>query len=190
MKINKEFKDLIRPLNEDEFKELESSLIKDGCRDAIVVWKDTIVDGHNRYMICQAKNIKYKTIEKDFKNEDDAKEWIIRNQFGRRNLTDWDKAELALALEPLIRAKAKDKEHKRKTGEDSSNVGQVVDTKKELASISGLSNGTMAKAMTINKSGSQELKDKLKSKSITINKAYKEVKKAEKVSRLLLLYGY
>lgn len=40
---------------------------------------------------------------------DDAKVWIIRNQFARRNLTNFQRAELALQLEPLIAAKAKER---------------------------------------------------------------------------------
>jgi hypothetical protein len=39
----------------------------------------------------------------------EAKEWIIRNQFGRRNLTLAQRSELALKLEPLIQKKAKER---------------------------------------------------------------------------------
>ena len=48
MKIDKEFADLIPPLTEEEYKGLETSILNEGCRDALVVWNDTLVDGHNR----------------------------------------------------------------------------------------------------------------------------------------------
>lgn len=48
LKIDEEFRHLIRPLRHREFLQLEQNIINDGCRDPIVVWHDTIVDGHNR----------------------------------------------------------------------------------------------------------------------------------------------
>ena len=50
--IDREFRDLIRPLMKDEYRYLESNIVADGCRDPIIVWKGVIVDGHNRYEIC------------------------------------------------------------------------------------------------------------------------------------------
>ncbi len=53
LKIDSEFQSLIPPLTPEELAGLEDSLKSEGCRDALVVWNDTIVDGHNRYEICQ-----------------------------------------------------------------------------------------------------------------------------------------
>jgi hypothetical protein len=49
-------------------------------------------------------------LEKEFDNEEEAKIWIIHNQLGRRNLIDYQRVELALALKPLIAKKAKEKQ--------------------------------------------------------------------------------
>ena len=38
LKINKEFKDLIRPLRHKELLQLEENLLADGCRDPIVTF--------------------------------------------------------------------------------------------------------------------------------------------------------
>ena len=43
--------------------------------------------GHNRYSICKRYGIDFKINTKDFNDLDDVKEWMINNQFGRRNLT-------------------------------------------------------------------------------------------------------
>lgn len=87
MKINKEFELLLRPLTENEFEKLENSCLKEGIRDSIITWNGFIIDGHNRYDIAKKHKLKYRTIEKEFKNENDVSLWMILNQFSRRNLT-------------------------------------------------------------------------------------------------------
>ena len=52
MKINEEFKNVMPPLTEEEYRGLEKSLLEEGCRDPLVVWGDILIDGHNRYEIC------------------------------------------------------------------------------------------------------------------------------------------
>lgn len=112
MKIDEEFKNLIPKLTKEEFKQLEENIIEEGCREAIVLWNNTIVDGHNRYEICNRHNIIFKTINKEFSNREEAKMWIIKNQFGRRNLSTYDRGKLALQLEDLFAVKAKEKQLK------------------------------------------------------------------------------
>ena len=59
LRIDPEFKNLIRPLRREEYRQLELNLVMEGCREAIVVWDGTIVDGHNRYEICNKLKIPY-----------------------------------------------------------------------------------------------------------------------------------
>ena len=86
--IDKEFKSLIPPLLTEEYKNLEESLIAEGCRDPIILWNDVIVDGHNRYEICTRLNIPYKTIHKGFSSRAEAISWICLNQLARRNISE------------------------------------------------------------------------------------------------------
>ena len=60
LKIDPEFKSLIPPLTPDERAGLEASILTEGCRDALIVWGDILIDGHNRYEICTKHNIPYK----------------------------------------------------------------------------------------------------------------------------------
>jgi hypothetical protein len=117
--IDPEFRSLIPSLTKEELEQLEQNLIKDGCRDALIVWNGILLDGHNRYEICSKHNIIYRTEEKHFESRNEAKEWIIRNQFGRRNLSAFDRSKLALRLKELIQAKAKEKQ--RDAGGDHGN---------------------------------------------------------------------
>lgn len=87
--IDAEFQALIPPLHADELAGLEKSLLAEGCRDALVVWKETgiLLDGHNRYAICRQHGIEWRTVERSFADRDAAADWIDANQLGRRNLS-------------------------------------------------------------------------------------------------------
>ena len=92
---------MIPPLKSDEFKQLETNLQENGCRDPLVVWKDeegreVLLDGHNRYEICSAHSISFKTIKAKFATRKEARVWIIANQLGRRNLTPDQQGVLAV----------------------------------------------------------------------------------------------
>ena len=86
--IDREFRDLIRPLMTDEYRYLESTLLSEGCMEPITVWKGIIVDGHNRYEICTRLGIPFDTRERHFDNREEAIIWICSRQLGRRNISD------------------------------------------------------------------------------------------------------
>jgi hypothetical protein len=87
IRIDQEFRTLIPEMGIDEKENLEEAILKDGCRDPLVKWEDTLIDGHNRYDICTRNGIGFMTVNMEFKDRDQAKIWIINNQLGRRNLT-------------------------------------------------------------------------------------------------------
>jgi len=87
LRIDKDFKDLISPLNDEEYKSLEAGLLQDGCIDPIIIWDGVILDGHNRYDICTRNNIGFNTKQLEISSREDAINWIIDHQLGRRNLT-------------------------------------------------------------------------------------------------------
>ena len=54
LKIDPEFQSQIPPLTDDEFKQLEENILKEGkLLSPLIVWNNTLVDGHNRYTIAQ-----------------------------------------------------------------------------------------------------------------------------------------
>ena len=54
LKIDPEFQSQIPPLTDDEFKQLEENILKEGkLLSPLIVWGNTLVDGHNRYAILQ-----------------------------------------------------------------------------------------------------------------------------------------
>lgn len=87
LRIDPEFAKICPPLTQEEYGLLEQSIIAEGCRDPIVTWNGTIVDGHNRYKICNKHNVRFTTHRASFKDRQEVKWWIIKNQLARRNLT-------------------------------------------------------------------------------------------------------
>ena len=59
--INEELKAYIDPLTADEREALERSMLAEGCRDALVLWGEVLVDGHNRYEICSRHGLPFRT---------------------------------------------------------------------------------------------------------------------------------
>ena len=89
LKIDPEFQSQISPLTDDEFKQLEENILKEGkLLSPLIVWGNTLVDGHNRYAILQKHpEIYFSTMPLRFANREEALAWICKNQLGRRNLS-------------------------------------------------------------------------------------------------------
>ena len=89
LKIDPEFQSQIPPLTDDEFKQLEENILKEGkLISPLIVWGNTLVDGHNRYEIVQKHpEISFSTMPLLFESREEVLAWICKNQLGRRNLT-------------------------------------------------------------------------------------------------------
>lgn len=85
--IDEEFKALLPALDEKTYTMLEENLLENGCRDALILWGDILIDGYNRYDICSKHDIPYKIVVKEFASREEVLIWIITNQVSRRNLT-------------------------------------------------------------------------------------------------------
>ena len=89
LKIDPEFQNQIPPLTDDEYKQLEENILKEGkLISPLVVWNNILVDGHNRYEIVQEHpEISFSTMPLPFESREEVLAWICKNQLGRRNLT-------------------------------------------------------------------------------------------------------
>ena len=177
-----ELKNLLPPLTEAEFTGLEESIVKDGCLSPLVVWNDILVDGHHRYAICGKHQIPFAVKSVVLENLDEAKIWIWQHQGNRRNLTDFQRAEIALKLKNAIAAKAKERQGKR-TDLAKDNIPQIFaeckETRQELAEMAGVSHTTLDKVEYLSEHADDETKDKLRrgEKGTSINKEYNRLKK-------------
>ena len=87
IKIDEEFMSLLPTLDTETYERLEDNIRKYGCREAIVLWNDVIIDGHNKYEICTKHKIPYRTVRMEFDCREEALIWIITTQVSRRHLT-------------------------------------------------------------------------------------------------------
>lgn len=110
--IDSEFQSLIPPLSDDEYDRLEKSLVKNGYQDwrePILTWNGTIIDGHNRYAICDEYGIPFRQVEHEFESRDAAKLYIIDNQLKRRNLPPAAIGDLKLEEKEIVARQAKER---------------------------------------------------------------------------------
>lgn len=96
--ILEEFKNLLIPLTEEEYNNLEQSVLVEGIRDPLIVWDRVLIDGHHRYLLAQKYNLEFTVKELVFENKNAVIEWIIKNQLGRRNLNESQRALLGARL--------------------------------------------------------------------------------------------
>ncbi|GEM_PF-1602236 len=133
-----ELKAFIPPLMTDESDLLRESIKSEGVKEPIDVWvhdgKHVIVDGHNRYTIAKEEKVSFSTKEHQFKDIEEVKEWMLKKQLGRRNLSDSNRTYLIGLLYNKSKAeKGKHKRNNSKTntaGDIAKNTGTSVRTVK------------------------------------------------------------
>lgn len=140
LNIDNELRDLIPALTTEEYEQLEQNILEEGIRDSLIVWGNTIVDGHNRYSIALEHALPFEVDNRDFESKDEVINWMIDNQLGRRNLTHQQQS--------YLRGKRYSQEKKSPTGFEDRNlsVGQNVpreSTAEKLAKQYGVSDKTI-----------------------------------------------
>lgn len=180
IQINENFKKLIPPLSAEEFKQLEINCMAEGIRESILTWNGFIIDGHNRYHISQKWDLDFKTESKNFKDENEVREWMILNQFGRRNLSNYQRSVLALELQQVFSARAKEKQKQAGGALPLISAKPPIETRKELAKVASVGHDTISKVKHIQAKANEETKAKLSSGEVSINQVYQEIKKEEK----------
>ena len=201
--IDTDFAESMNRLSEEEAFQLEENLLKEGCRDALIVWqeKNLLLDGHNRFELCEKHGLPYEVQYVSLSDRQAALEWICKNQLGRRNLTPFQKAELVLKFKPTLAEEAKERSiGNLKQGDSSPSVDQcphsgevrneILDVDNyptsgkgrvhdQLAAQAGVSTKTIDRAEYLSKHADDKTKQKLRTGDTTINAEYKRLRKEE-----------
>ena len=156
LKIDPEFEALIRPLTKDEFAELEASILARGCRVPLDVWGDILVDGHHRLRVCNAHGIAYQTKQIELEDRLDARIWIRKNQFGRRNTSPIERMDDVLLLKADLQLQA---QIRQKAGKRLPPNLAGGDTRDQLAKEAGVSHGTLDAHEKVREQGSADLNE-------------------------------
>ncbi len=171
--INEDLRSYIDPLTPDEYAALERSLLKEGCRDALVLWGELLVDGHNRYGICQKHGIPFHTVQNDtFRSIDDVYLWMIDNHLGRRSVSDFQRGVLALRKKEILSARmAQEKSPPAEVSGDVKAEAAPPLTREAVARAARVSSATLGNIEKIKKAAVPELLGAVKDGVISINAA-------------------
>ena len=175
--VNEELLAYIDPLTPDEHDALERSLLAEGCRDALVLWGEVLVDGHNRYGICSKHGIAFNTVQNSaFKSLDDVHLWMIDQHLGRRSVSDYQRGVLALRKKDILAARVPHQPAEAST-EPAPSTAQApampepLISRESIAKAARISSNTISQIEKIQKSATPELVAAVKAGTISINTA-------------------
>ena len=184
--VLEELKAYIDPLTPDEHEALERSILAEGCRDALVLWGEVLVDGHNRYGICQKHGLPFQTVQNPrFQSMEDVHLWMIDQHLGRRSVSDFQRGVLALRKREILTerrasAMAATAKTDATAAETSSQEGpkdiaasesNPLKSRADIAKAARLSNSQVVQIEKIHKQAAPELVAAIKAGEISINAA-------------------
>ena len=184
--VLEELKAYIDPLTPDEHQALERSILAEGCRDALVLWGEVLVDGHNRYGICQKHGLPFQTVQNPrFQSMEDVHLWMIDQHLGRRSVSDFQRGVLALRKREILTerrasAMAATAKTDATAAETSSQEGpkdiaasesNPLKSRADIAKAARLSNSQVVQIEKIHKQAAPELVAAIKAGEISINAA-------------------
>ncbi len=175
--VNEELLAYIDPLTPEENEALERSLLAEGCRDALVLWGEVLVDGHNRHRLCTQHGIPFNTVQNTrFTSIDDVHLWMIEQHLGRRSVSDFQRGVLALRRKDILTARVQPAAADASGAEAPANAvaagkPEPVPTMGAIAKSARISNATINQIEKIQKSAAPELVAAVKSGTISINAA-------------------
>ena len=174
--INEALRAFIDPLSSNEYAALEASLLAEGCRDALVLWGEVLIDGHNRHEICTRHQIAFRTVQNTtFGALDDVMLWMIDNHLARRSVSDYQRGVLALRKKDIVSARVAQQGAKA-AAPDASSAGTAVpsppwNTRDDVAKAARVSSNTISQIERIQKTATPQLVAAVRSGTISINAA-------------------
>jgi ParB-like chromosome segregation protein Spo0J len=171
--VDPEFEGLIPPLTNDEYLTLKESIKVDGCHDPLIIWKgqNIILDGHHRHKICLELGLPFEITEIEFLDRTEAKIWMIKNQRGRRNLNESQRAMLAVTLDALYCEQAKVRQGTRTDLGQNLDPSEAGRSAEKAAKEMGISHQTVSFAKKVAKKGIPELKKMVESGEVAVSAA-------------------
>ena len=146
-----------------------------------MLWGDVLVDGHNRYGICQKHGLPFQTLQSTlFQSMDDVHLWMIDQHLGRRSVSDFQRGVLALRkreimLDRRARAQAGLSDADGNVSEGASNPTALApeprQSREDIAKAARLSSNQVVMIEKIQKQAAPELVAAVKSGAISINAA-------------------
>jgi len=180
--VNEELKAYIDPLTAEEFEALERSILAEGCRDALVLWGDMLVDGHNRYGICRKHGLPFQTLQNTrFQSLADVHLWMIDQHLGRRSISEFQRGVLALRKREIVAERraqgatpypvAADAGAQAPTASVDRAAPEALDTREAVAKAARLTSNQVVLIEKIQKQAAPEVVAAVRAGTISINAA-------------------
>ena len=172
--INDELRSFVDPLSPIEHAALERSLLAEGCRDALVLWRDTLIDGHNRYELCQKHGIPFRTVHNNnFESIEDVMLWMIDNHLARRSVSDFQRGVLALKKKEIVSARVVERPVEEEGDAEAplDPASPPWNTREDVARAARVSSNTISQIERIQKAATPELREAVRAGTISINAA-------------------
>ncbi len=176
IKINDELRSFVDPLTDIEYAALERSLQTEGCRDALVLWRDTLIDGHNRYEICTKHGIPFRTVHNNnFASLEDVMLWMIDNHLARRSVSDFQRGVLALRKKEIVAQRMAERPPEPEAEGDKNSPSDDTtppwNTREDIARAARVSSNTISQIERIQKAATPQLREAVRTGAISINAA-------------------
>lgn len=191
--VNAELKAYIDPMTPEEYEALERSILAEGCRDALVLWGNILVDGHHRYSVCRKHDLPFQTMQHaQFRTMDDVHLWMIDQHLGRRSVSAFQRGVLALRKREILAARRSRHRNADNSGQMHAPVAdegvpkeevsdgniaadalpiEPLSSREAIAREARLSNSQVALIEKIQKQATQEVVAAIKSGTLSINAA-------------------
>ena len=174
IKINDELRSFVDPLTDIEYAALERSLQAEGCRDALVLWRDTLIDGHNRYEICKKHGIPFRTVHNNnFASLEDVMLWMIDNHLARRSVSDFQRGVFALRKKEIVAARMAENPPAEEGDKNApaDDTSPPWNTREDVARAARVSSNTISQIERIQKAATPQLREAVRTGAISINAA-------------------
>jgi ParB-like chromosome segregation protein Spo0J len=113
IKINEDYVKRVPEISKSDYQSLKTSIKEDGLFSNILNQHGVILDGHHRYRANQELGIEPRTMEREFEDSFE-KQFVIEVNIKRRQLNEFQIADLGYKLEEVEGEQAK--KRKEKTG--------------------------------------------------------------------------
>ena len=178
--INVTFENFLPPHTSEEKRILEENIKKVGeIRTPLSIWKkekqNILIDGILRHQIALKLNLDCPVVFIEFETLEDAKAFVLSEQLGRRNISDFYRCELSLQLADYYKNLGRERQSLGGQGCHIKDEDRI-DAKKILGEKAGVSHDTLAKAKKILKDVSDpQILDDLRKGDRTISNVYNEI---------------
>ena len=175
--------DLFPLMEGEQFRNFVADIKENGLINPIHIYEDQILDGRNRYNACVELGIEPQYIEY---TGDDPVGFVISKNLHRRHLNAYQRAKIALKMKPEIAKRAKERQAHRQTAPGKTlltKLSKALNTRKELAELANVSQGTIAKVEVIEEKATEQQKERLKEGDSSVSAVYKIIKREAEIEK-------